>query len=89
MAGRVIPVPRAPIIAKATLFLLTGPLDGPKYRRLAADAPPREAILIMPPRTAAAEGDKKGNIVYRYNDNQVVWLKKRGFLKSMLEKEEF
>ena len=47
---------------------------------------PDNIVLVEP---WEAEGDKKGNIVYRYNDNQVIWLKKRGFLKSMLEKDEF
>ena len=35
------------------------------------------------------EGDKKCDIIWKYNKTQVVWLKQRGFLKQMSEFEEF
>jgi len=35
------------------------------------------------------EGDRKGNIRYSYKPNEVSWLKKKGFLKELIEKDEF
>lgn len=43
-------------------------------------------VLIEP---WEVEGDKKGNIVHKYNDNHAHWLKKKGYLKGLIEKEEF
>ncbi len=34
-------------------------------------------------------GDDKGDVIYKYRSNQVDWLKKKGYLKEMEEKEEF
>ncbi|MGB9675225.1 MAG: translation initiation factor eIF-1A [Candidatus Nanoarchaeia archaeon] len=34
------------------------------------------------------EGDKKGDILYVYTSNQVAWLKRNNYLKTLL-KEEF
>lgn len=33
--------------------------------------------------------DNKGDIVFKYKPSQVQWLKNRGYLKSLEEKEEF
>ena len=35
------------------------------------------------------EGDKKGDVVYRYNPTQVEWLKRKGYLKQISEFDEF
>ena len=35
------------------------------------------------------QGDEKGDIIYKYNKNQVEWLKRKGFLKKLEEFEEF
>lgn len=35
------------------------------------------------------QSDEKGDIVYKYNKNQVEWLKRKGFLKKLAEFEEF
>jgi translation initiation factor 1A len=35
------------------------------------------------------EGDKKGDIVLKYNPTQVQWLKNKGYLKQISEFEEF
>ena len=34
-------------------------------------------------------GDAKGDVIYKYRPNQVIWLKKNGFLKEMENVEEF
>ena len=34
-------------------------------------------------------GDEKGNIIFKYRKNQVDWLKKKGYLKSLDDFEEF
>jgi len=34
-------------------------------------------------------GDEKCDILWKYNQTQVVWLKQKGFLKQMSEFEEF
>lgn len=34
-------------------------------------------------------GDEKGDVIYKYKNNQVDWLKKNGHLKEMEEYEEF
>ena len=34
-------------------------------------------------------GDAKGDVIYKYKNNQVDWLKKNGHLKEMEEYEEF
>ncbi len=47
---------------------------------------PNNIVLVQP---WEIEGDRKGDILYRYLDNQVEWLKKRELLKDLIEKEEF
>ena len=47
---------------------------------------PDNIVLVEP---WEVEGDRKGNIVYRYNPNQAIWLKTNGHLKGLIEKEEF
>ena len=34
-------------------------------------------------------GDKKGDLLYKYTNTQVVWLKNRGYLKKLEDTEEF
>ena len=34
-------------------------------------------------------GDEKGDIVYKYRQNQVAWLEKHGFLKQVENQKEF
>ncbi len=34
-------------------------------------------------------GDEKGDIIFKYKQTQVAWLKKKGYLKSLEELEEF
>ncbi|MBI5391507.1 translation initiation factor eIF-1A [Candidatus Woesearchaeota archaeon] len=34
-------------------------------------------------------GDEKGDVIYKYKSNQVDWLKRKGYLKEMDQKEEF
>lgn len=33
------------------------------------------------------QGDQKGDIIYQYRDNQVSWLKSKGYLESLFEEE--
>ena len=47
---------------------------------------PDNIVLVEP---WEVEGDKKGNIIYKYNNNQADWLRKKGYLKGLIEKEEF
>lgn len=47
---------------------------------------PNNIVLVEP---WEIEGDRKGNIIYRYNENQANWLRKKGYLKNLIEKEEF
>jgi len=47
---------------------------------------PDNIVLVEP---WEVEGDKKGNIIYKYSKNQAEWLKKKGYLKGLIEKEEF
>ena len=47
---------------------------------------PNNIVLVEP---WEIEGDKKGNIIYRYSQNQVDWLKRKGHLKDLIEQEEF
>ena len=35
------------------------------------------------------EGDRKGDILYIYRANQANWLKRKGYLKNLIEQEEF
>ena len=35
------------------------------------------------------EKDKKGDIIFKYRQNQIEWLKNKGFLKNLEIKEEF
>ena len=35
------------------------------------------------------EGDKKGDVVFKYRPSQVDWLKRKGYLKKLEEFEEF
>ena len=34
-------------------------------------------------------GDKKGDIIYKYKKTQILFLKKKGYLKKLEELEEF
>jgi len=34
-------------------------------------------------------GDERGDIIYKYRDNQVQWLRKKGFIKKVEDLEEF
>lgn len=47
---------------------------------------PDNIVLIEP---WEYEGDKKGDIIYRYTDNQANWLKSRGYIKALFEQKEF
>lgn len=47
---------------------------------------PNSIVLVKPWELG---GDEKGDIIYKYSDNQVDWLKKRGYLKELIGKEEF
>jgi len=47
---------------------------------------PNNIVLVEP---WEIEGEKKGNIIYKYDKNQADWLKKKGYLKGLIEKEEF
>jgi len=46
---------------------------------------PDNIVMVLP---WEFEGDKKGDIIYRYTDNQAQWLKRNGHLKTLI-KEEF
>jgi translation initiation factor 1A len=43
-------------------------------------------VLIQP---WEFQSDEKGDLIWKYNPTQVVWLKKKGLLKNKLEFEEF
>jgi len=47
---------------------------------------PDTLVLVKP---WDIEGDKKGDILYSYKKNQELWLKRRGYLKNLIEQEEF
>ncbi len=47
---------------------------------------PSDVVLVEP---WEIEGDRKGDIVHSYTKAQVDWLTRNGFLKSLLEAEEF
>ena len=47
---------------------------------------PDNIVLVEP---WEIEGERKGNIIYKYSENEVDWLKKKGYLKGLIEKEEF
>jgi len=47
---------------------------------------PDNIVLVKP---WEYEGDKKGDMVYRYTDNQARFLKERGHLKALFEQNEF
>lgn len=47
---------------------------------------PDNVVLIQP---WEYEGDKKGDLIYKYTDNQADWLKRNGYLKNLIEKQEF
>lgn len=34
-------------------------------------------------------GDDKGDVIYKYKPNQVIWLKNKGFIKEVVDDEEF
>ncbi len=34
-------------------------------------------------------GDEKGDLIYKYTDNQAAWLKEHGHLKALFEQKEF
>ncbi|MBU2589872.1 MAG: translation initiation factor eIF-1A [Nanoarchaeota archaeon] len=34
-------------------------------------------------------GDAKGDVIYKYKPNQVPWLKNKGFIKEVVDEEEF
>lgn len=59
-------------------------VPGAKKRRLWVR--PGDIVLVEP---WEFEGDKKGNIVYKYKQNQADWLKNKGHLKDLVEQEEF
>ncbi len=46
-----------------------------------------DSIVIIEP--WEYEGDKKGDILYKYTDNQANWLKQNGHLKALFEAKEF
>ena len=35
------------------------------------------------------DGDEKGDIVFKYKPNQVMWLKKNGYLDKLQDLDEF
>jgi len=45
---------------------------------------PDNIVLVLP---WEFEGDAKGDIIYRYTDNQADWLKRQGFLKNLMKQE--
>jgi translation initiation factor 1A len=47
---------------------------------------PDTLVLVKP---WEFEGDKKGDILYSYKKNQEQWLRRRGYLKNLIEQEEF
>lgn len=47
---------------------------------------PNDVVIIEP---WEYEGDKKGNIIFKYKPTQVNWLKEKGHLKDLVEQEEF
>ncbi len=47
---------------------------------------PGDIVLIEP---WEIEGDRKGNIILNYRPNQRQWLERKGFLKKLIELEEF
>jgi translation initiation factor 1A len=88
---------------KETLGLLQQRLGGSRMRVVCLDGKTRicripgrlkrrlwvregDILLIEP---WEFEGDKKGDVVYKYRPNQVTWLKNKGFLKGLDDLEEF
>ena len=54
----------------------------------------RRALWVRPDNIVLIEpweygGDEKGDILYKYTDNQANWLKERGYLKALFEQKEF
>lgn len=47
---------------------------------------PNDYVLVEP---WEIDGDEKGDILYSYSRNQVSWLKNKGYLKELIEVEEF
>ncbi len=47
---------------------------------------PDNIVLVEP---WEYEGDAKGDILYKYTENQANWLKERGHLKALFEQKEF
>ncbi len=47
---------------------------------------PNDYVLVEP---WEISGDEKGDILYSYTKNQVAWLKKKDYLKTLVETEEF
>jgi translation initiation factor 1A len=47
---------------------------------------PGDVVLVEP---WEIEGDRKGNIVLNYKPNQRQWLEKQGYLKKLIEVDEF
>ena len=47
---------------------------------------PDSVVLIEPWEFG---GDEKGNLIYKYTDNQAKWLKEQGHLKVLFEQKEF
>ncbi len=35
------------------------------------------------------QGDEKGDVIYKYSNSQVQWLKKKGYLKQLEDMDEF
>lgn len=58
----------------------------PGHLRRALWVRPNSIVLVKP---WEIDGDKRGDIIYKYNNNQADWLKKKGYLKDLIEKEEF
>ena len=59
-------------------------VPGAKKRRLWVR--PGDVVLIEP---WEFEGDKKGNIVYKYKPMEIIWLKNHGYFKEEEIIEEF
>ncbi len=45
-----------------------------------------DTVLVKP---WEFQGDIKGDVIYKYHKNQVLWLKRKGYIKEVSEFEEF
>ena len=43
-------------------------------------------VLVQP---WELQGDEKGDVIYKYSNSQVQWLKKKGYLQQLEDLEEF